>query len=801
MTGNAAFTENPLYKFMLQTAGLTVWEYDIDSKCIRFIDDYSSRHISELLGLPPVIEDVPHSLLPYVESRSEHDLLELYKQLEKGAETTAADIWFFEPVGRQDHCSRITYVTIFDEHHIPVKILGIGQNITAQKTAEEKYVQTFQQLAETHPLSLGSFHLNLTKNWCGDGKSPFPFVLKQQEKGTVDDYFLQFSKLIADETVRHRFFEIFDREKLIKDFHNGTASVSIEYPFEGRDDKEIYWRSGILYMIENPSTHDIEGVTYAVDINEKKKLELATEAAMTDLCDYIALINPKNNTTEFLTFKHYSKTEEFLHRKTPYEQDDSYFIDHFIVPEEKESFREKTKLANLTSILAKEASYIITFRQISEDGKETRKQLRYCWLDRFRREIVVVQSDITEAYNLEQTRLHDLQQALDTANKADIAKTEFISRISHDIRTPIGAISNMTEFAFQDIDQKEKLKNDLEKIRTSNTFLLSLINDVLDISKIDSGKIEFHPEPYPFPEYIGNIQQMFEPLCRQKGLHLILSSTAECGIVIADKIRLNQIVFNIMSNAVKYTPSGGTVSYRSESRNIDNHTLMYGYTVRDTGIGMSNEYLANIFQPFTQDYMNPNRSKAETGTGLGLSIVKRLLDLMGGTISVSSELGKGTEVTVRITLPMISEKDYQTAYAAKQNITKDQRKKLSGTILLAEDNEINREIAVRILNEFGLAVVCAENGEQAVRIFQEAEPDSFRTILMDLQMPILNGYEAAEKIRNMNRSDSSSIPIFALTADAFTEAAARCTKAGMNGQILKPIDPAQLYETLQKTSG
>lgn len=377
------------------------------------------------------------------------------------------------------------------------------------------------------------------------------------------------------------------------------------------------------------------------------------------------------------------------------------------------------------------------------------------------------------------------------------AKTAFISRISHDIRTPIGAISNMTWFAFQDIDDRKKLIDDLVKIKTSNTFLLSLINDVLDISKIDSGKIELHPEPYPFTEYCENIKNMFEPLCKEKGLKFIITPPAACGTIVADKIRINQILFNIMSNAIKFTPSGGSVTYTSCSHDLPDGKIKYEYTVEDTGIGMSSEFQKKLFEPFTQEYTNPLRPKAESGTGLGLSIVKKMIDLMGGTIAVKSEVGKGTQVRVSMILPRAPStitSHLETKLAPASN---DARQPLSGKILLAEDNEINTEIAVRILDDFGLNVTCAANGEQAVSAFEKSAPGEFALILMDLQMPVMNGYEAAKKIRSSNRSDSSAIPIFALTADAFAEAAEKCKKVGMNGQIVKPIEPGRLYEVIK----
>ena len=229
------------------------------------------------------------------------------------------------------------------------------------------------------------------------------------------------------------------------------------------------------------------------------------------------------------------------------------------------------------------------------------------------------------------------------ANEANRAKTEFVSRISHDIRTPLGIISNMTEFALADLKNEAALIDDLNKIRTSNAFLLSLINDVLDISKVDSGSIELHPEPYFCEEHIANITNLLRPMCEQKGLHCVITCRRRIqrGIFV-DKVRLNQIILNLLSNSVKYTPSGGTVSYISDSEELPGGQMRFGFEIRDTGIGMSEEFQKHMFEPFTQEYENPGREKNVSGTGLGLYIAKNIVDSSGGKIGFSSRQGQGT---------------------------------------------------------------------------------------------------------------------------------------------------------------
>lgn len=407
---------------------------------------------------------------------------------------------------------------------------------------------------------------------------------------------------------------------------------------------------------------------------------------------------------------------------------------------------------------------------------------------------------------------HALELAVERAETANQAKAEFLSRVSHDIRTPINIIGSMTDFALEDIDSREKLEGDLAKIKSANTFLLSLINDVLDISKIDSGKIEIKPVPYNFDDYIANIRNMLEPLCAQKGIEVSIVSRGGQRSAIVDSIRLNQITLNLLSNAVKYTPEGGTVTCTLENSSRPDGRIDFSLEVRDTGIGMSAEFQQHMFDPFSQEYDNPRRPKASAGTGLGLSIVKRIVELMNGSISVESARGQGTAIRCSFVLdaapptaPASSPSAVSCGVPASPPPASLPRGRapalssfppLAGRVLLAEDNDLNAEIAQRLLEGFGLASERAKNGATAVKRFATSEPGYFSLILMDIQMPVLNGYEATDAIRALSRSDSGSVPIIAMTADAFDADVEKSLSSGMTAHVAKPIDRSALYAAL-----
>lgn len=427
-------------------------------------------------------------------------------------------------------------------------------------------------------------------------------------------------------------------------------------------------------------------------------------------------------------------------------------------------------------------------------------------LNRGSRQYFICSSDVTELLKRENENQQRLKQALETAERANQAKSEFVSRISHDIRTPISIISGMTDFALEDIGDAEKLRDDLDKIRTADTFLLSLINDVLDISKIDSGKITLEPAPYPFAAYKESIQNMFVPFCTDKQIAFeMVDRTPFAGSLVIDRIRLNQITLNLLSNAVKYTLPGGKVTFALEVELSETKPgcLTLSFEVADTGIGMSEAFVERMFDPFSQEYDNPMRPKAVTGTGLGLSIVKKMIDLMGGSIAVKSSLGKGTDILCRIECPYVEEEtDGAGAPSAHTGGEAPKRPGLTGHLLIVEDNEMNVEIIRRITQSFGLRADAVENGREAVEKFRSSPEGTYDAILMDIQMPIMNGTQATEKIRALSeRADAKTVPIIAMTADAFADAVTQGMNAGMNDYLVKPIDVNLLYSTLRKYLG
>ena len=383
--------------------------------------------------------------------------------------------------------------------------------------------------------------------------------------------------------------------------------------------------------------------------------------------------------------------------------------------------------------------------------------------------------------------------------RASEAKSEFLSRMSHDIRTPMNGIIGMTHIA-QEQANPPRTEDCLRKIDISSAYLLGLINDVLDMTKIESGELQLHPEPYPPEELRQYLDSVIRPLSEARRQTFLLDIAADpLRIPVLDKLRTNQIIFNLLANAIKYTQEGGRVEFRLEER-VSAAKMETRLSVRDNGRGMSPEFQKVLFEPFTQEDRVRSMESISSSSGLGLAIVKKIVDLMDGTIEVQSEVGAGSTFSVCLSPEFITAADYRREVRSQS--VQEESNFAGKRVLLCEDNKINQEIARTMLERDGVTVELAENGQDGCRLFKASPPGYYSAVLMDLRMPLMDGYEATRAIRAMpGRADAASVPIIAMTADAFEDDIQRCLKAGMNEHIAKPLDPGKVHAALVRWIG
>ena len=383
-----------------------------------------------------------------------------------------------------------------------------------------------------------------------------------------------------------------------------------------------------------------------------------------------------------------------------------------------------------------------------------------------------------------------LENAVNVAHRACEAKSDFLSRMSHDIRTPMNGIIGMTRIAKQNIRDGEKVADCLEKINLASDHLLALINDILDVTKMEAGKFDLSKEPFDLLRVLKDVEVVMSDSAVNAGLTLAVNSDKlKHPYVIGSALNVKRVIMNLVSNAIKYNKRGGSVDVSVYEKIIEGGDREYVFTIKDTGIGMSDDFLQHIFEPFSRENEGP-KAKAD-GTGLGMTIVKNLTELMGGTVWVESKLGEGS--CFEVTIPLEVDANPTGGLSGTTQAVDLEGMK----ILLVEDNELNLEIATYMLEDAGGVVTTALDGQAALQIFADNPPGTFDIILMDIMMPIMDGYTASREIRNMDRPDAKEIPIIAMTANAFSDDVQKAKQAGMNAHIAKPLDVDKMFAVIE----
>ena len=388
----------------------------------------------------------------------------------------------------------------------------------------------------------------------------------------------------------------------------------------------------------------------------------------------------------------------------------------------------------------------------------------------------------------------ELEKAAEQAKNANEAKTRFLFNMSHDIRTPMNAIVGFSGLLEKNLQNERKAKEYLEKIQSSSNLLLRIINQVLEMARIESGTAVLQLKAEDMDALFHRVNTVFEEDVRKKNLQYHAVLDVRHHYVVCDQTKLQEIMLNIISNAIKYTPEGHSIYVEVHEALSENPSkIRYIFSCEDTGIGMSEEYLPHIYEEFSREHTTTENKVP--GTGLGLPIIKSMIELMGGSIQVESRQGIGTKFTIDLSFDIALKEE---VYGSEDTIESSAIHTIKGKrILLVEDNELNAEIAKTVLEDVGALITRAENGQQALELFKEKPAGTFDVILMDLMMPVMDGYTATRKIRELERSDAKTVPIIAMTANAFQEDAEKCIAVGMNAHLAKPLDIEKMKKTIK----
>ncbi len=467
---------------------------------------------------------------------------------------------------------------------------------------------------------------------------------------------------------------------------------------------------------------------------------------------------------------------------------------HFIPEESRDAVLQQLSIEAVRKEILVNKQYTVPHIRL-ENGEITHVQFFFARVneDYGRNAFILSSRNIDSVVEKERQQQNALSDALEKAHVANRSKTNFLFNMSHDIRTPMNAILGFSNMAEKYIDDKPQALDSLRKLNNAGQHLQRLINDVLDMARIESGKVEFNLQPYPIPALMANKESIFKMEMEKKGIDFSVHWDIQDEIAYLDLLRIEQVELNLISNALKYTPSGGKVTYTvTQIGRTEDGYATYEAVVKDTGIGMSQEFLQHAFETFERE--RSSTLDRNHGAGLGLSITKHLVEQMGGTIFCESEQGKGSTFTFIVSLRIGTEEDLNHL-GEKLDTEVDFTNK---RILLVEDNELNREIAEDILSEYGFLIETAEDGIVAVDKVSHSTPGYYDLVLMDIQMPLMDGYKATQTIRSLKEPALANIPIIAMTANAFEEDRQNAFAVGMNEHIAKPLDVPKMIETLQK---
>lgn len=668
-------------------------------------------------------------------------------------------------------------------------------DITAEKKMQEQLRQQYQEQIHQHYLMAGPDalilgHCNVTKNKIYEIVDHTNSGLLEAFGDDREEFFTGIGTLIVDEEERKTFYSKYLNEPSRKAYEEGITEILFPCFIMLPNQKVGKYVQFKVTLVETPDTGDITGILTITDITEKTIREKIFLQLSSTKYDLVANVNLFSDFYEIVS----GGDDNIGEKRGCNTERIKKVIEETVIDSrrEKEYVTQMLEPTAMMKRLEEEGSYSFHYSVYNAKGEIRTKNMIISAIDLRLGRVCFVRADVTDVLMAERKAKEELERALSEAKKANRVKSDFLSSMSHDIRTPMNAIVGMTTLALANLDNKKKIEDYLRKISISSQHLLSLINDVLDMSQIEQSKIHLNHQTIQINELIGHISSIMTSPAENAGLQFVIESGQfEHARFTGDPLRIKQIIINLLSNAFKFTMEGGRVLFRTEEilAKEENH-VRYCFTVQDSGIGMSEEFLKRLFEPFIR---SDKVSKVE-GTGLGLSITKGLVELMGGTIRVESWLQKGTRFEIELEFEAVEEAEVKET---KESCEAPEEEDLSGYhFLLVEDNEINSEILGELLQMRGATFTVKTNGLEAVNEFKQAKPGTYDAVFMDIQMPVMNGYEATREIRKLDHPDAKSMIILAMTANAFAEDVQASMEAGMNGHIAKPVDMKLLYHTI-----
>lgn len=777
-----------LFMRILEQNGMAAWAYDMERREIiklGFSRGRDGMGDSEegIVGSPQSIIDrgtvCPEDADAY---------LQIYEKIHGGEAEAEARVRLWDGEQREYVWNQVT-ATVVGEGGSRHAIFT-SRDITEARQIEQHFIEESRYWDEMASAMLSTGRRNLSTGEWEETTIHGIEVALPDEIRWAPEYRRRIGYFLYDVAMTDEDSEKLGAEHLKEQYEKGIHDITIEFNAKTMERGEPIRVKVDCRVLRRPETGELVAFYYESDITKEFCIQSNMSSVITYENELMGILFAGSNAVYSMGKKGRTSLPQLISNN--YDKVCESYLREYAHEQDMAGLIEALQLRCILEKLEQGEFYTVEFDVHELSGEIRRKEMRYTYLNREEMLISFARRDIQDIVREEREKQERLEEALNLAERASSAKSEFLSRMSHEMRTPMNAIIGLVALAEGETDDPEAMRDYLEKINVSSHMLLNLINDVLDMAKIESGKLELRSEPCRFSELMDGIETVIRPLCEQKDIVFSAEGDPDQTTVLADRLRFQQVVINLLSNAAKFTPDGGRVTLKYSCKKGDSQ-LDAVVEVADNGAGMSEEFQEKMFQPFTQEQRDDVPSVQ--GTGLGLAISKTIIDKMGGTIRVESKIGQGTRFVIHVGFPIAAAAEKRGRDASKD----EERIKgaLAGRqILLVEDHPMNQLIARRILENNGMRVTTVGNGQEAVRLFATGQAARFDAVLMDLRMPVMDGITATERIRALPDDKARNVPIIAMTANAFEEDARRTRAAGMNCHLAKPIEPQKLLSTL-----
>lgn len=768
--------------------GVYIWNYDIESRTLTLENKPDTSFFQE-----SVFINVPDSLIKsnILHPDDAEPFTDMFRRIERGEALISSEVRFLNPATKEYVWHQMVFSVALDNEGYPSSVIGTSVNIHDQKNAENLYKQELQLLETEHKATLLSLIYSVNDKKIVRIKSKLPSLDQYQDMQSLRNALIKLcpniehKKLLLDTVNTEYFIGLSNRQPSEETFYL-TVSTTPD---------ETVWTAFNIILIKNPSTMEIFVKINLKNVTEDYIRRIFTEKLSKQKFDYVLRVN-------YISGKYTLFMSEETKRaliKIPFtgnfHHDTRLVSEYMISDDELDAYLDAISIRNIISRFKEQGDFDILFRTKRSNGTTRYKRSHLFDFDETTNTFCMGCIDVTDTHNQEQERNDMLRKSLQMAQSANKAKSSFLASMSHDIRTPMNAIIGMVNLAIEDQDNKQQVSESLNVIKSSSEHLLSLINDILEMNRIESGNATLNNEPFNILEECTTIANTFKGIVIAKDQNFQFEAgSINTKHVIGDITNFKRILTNILGNAVKFTPKHGKILFRIiEEANNNQNIALYKIEITDTGIGIAKDQLAKIFDPFCRE-QNNTVSNIE-GTGLGLAIVKALVEMQGGAVNVESEKGKGTTFTLHIS--------YEKA--EKQEILQESKPVSIGDInlkgkhiLLVEDHPVNILVASKLLGKMGAEIITAENGKIGLDKFLASKEHDIDFIFLDLQMPVMDGLACARAIRSSSHPAAKTVPIIAMTANAFAEDVHNSLNAGMNAHISKPITLENINNTLKK---